>query len=64
MVAIGDEDFAAVDDPIVAVLFGGGADSLQVAAGRRLRHCQGTDLLAGSHVGEELLDLLRSTVSG
>ena len=62
-VAIGDEDFAAIDNPIVAVLLGVSTDSLKIAAGSWLRHPQSADLLTGCHVRNELLYLLRGSVS-
>ena len=41
-----DEDLLTVDDELVAVAFGMGADGLEVAAGVRFRHAERADRLA------------------
>ena len=44
--AVGDEGLGAVEQVVVALVDGGGADALQVAAGARLGHRDGGDHLA------------------
>ncbi|MNQ68988.1 hypothetical protein D3C85_835640 [compost metagenome] len=56
--AVADEDLAAVDDVVVAVAHGGGADRLHVGAAARLGDAHRQDLLAAADAGQPLL-LLR-----
>ena len=56
--AVGDERLAAVEDVVVALVDGGGADALEVGAGARLGHRDRGDLLAAGQVGEPALLLL------
>jgi hypothetical protein len=56
--AIGDEGLLAVEDVASAVADGGGADSLQVAAGTRLAHRDGRDELTRAVPGEPAVALL------
>ena len=44
--AIGDERFGAVDDDLVAFLFGGGGNTCKITAGTRFRHGDGGDDIA------------------
>ncbi|MDT4873646.1 hypothetical protein FQZ97_1089020 [compost metagenome] len=48
--AVGDEGLAAVDDVLVAVTHGAGTHRLQVRAGVRLGHGDGTDGFACAHL--------------
>jgi len=59
--AVGDEDLGPVEDPLVAVLGGGGAQRAHVRAGARLGHGVGAelDLVATAEaLGDPLADLL------
>jgi hypothetical protein len=59
--AVGDEDLGAVDDPLIAVELGGGAEALDVGAGLGLRHRVGAqvDLVADPEaLGDPAGDLL------
>ena len=60
--AVRDEGFGAVDDPMVAVHHGRGLDRLQVGARARLGHGDGRDQFAGAGLGNPLLLLLLGAV--
>jgi hypothetical protein len=56
--AVGDENLGAVQDPLIAVADGVGADALHIRAGTGLGHRQGAESLAADHLRQPLL-LLR-----
>ncbi len=61
VLAVGDEDLLAVEDPVVALALGAGAEVADVGAGLRLGDGEGPDLgvLGGAeHLGRPLEELL------
>ena len=62
MSAVGDKGLSAVEDVVVAVAHGGGADGCGVGASSGLREGKGADLLTAGQGDEVLLFLLLSAV--
>ena len=62
MRSVGDKSLAAVDDVVIPVALGGGADSLQIRSCARFRHCYGTYKFTGGEFGEPFFFLLLRSV--
>jgi hypothetical protein len=55
--AVGDENLGAVQDPLIAIADGVGANALYIRAGTGLGHRQGAESLAADHLRQPLLFL-------
>ena len=57
MLAVTDEDLAAVDDVLIAIFFGGGADGFQVTARAGLGHANRRHRVAADHARQPVFAL-------
>ena len=62
VLAVGDIGFGTRDDIVIAILFRGRADTLEIGAGARLGHRDGGDQFARNHLGQIFLLLFLAAI--